>query len=77
MPDANDAIEWDFYTLVDWWNLYGLPALLAAAAITLVVRSRSRPVATTSDVGFRTVLLVGLIHCAWRCRRGCRWRRRF
>ena len=29
MPDVDDAIAWDFLTLVDWWNLYGLPALLA------------------------------------------------
>ena len=57
MPDADDAIEWDFFTLVDWWNLYGLPALLAVVAIAVVVRSRSRPMATRSEDGSRTVRL--------------------
>ena len=39
MPDADDAIEWDILTLVDWWNLYGLPVLLAVVAISVLVRS--------------------------------------
>jgi hypothetical protein len=63
MPDVDDAIEWDFLTVVDWWNLYGLPVLLVIVTFAVLLRSRNRPAATASRDGSKTVLLIGLIHC--------------
>ena len=48
-----EAIEWDFVTLVDWWNLYGLPVLLVVVAIAVLIRSRSRPAAELPSEQFR------------------------
>jgi hypothetical protein len=67
MPDGEDAIAWDFLTLVDAWNLYGLPVLLAIVVVVVLVRCRSRSVRAAWRAGSRTVLLVGLIHVALAC----------
>jgi hypothetical protein len=66
MPDALETIAWDFLTLVDCWNLYALPVLLAVVAVALTIRARarSRRAASAWCDGSRTVLLVGLIHLA-------------
>jgi hypothetical protein len=63
MAGGGDTIEWDFVTLVAWWNLYGLPVLLMVVAIVVVVRSRSRPATTAWLDGSRTARRIGLIHC--------------
>jgi hypothetical protein len=64
MPEIDDAVPWDFLTLIDWWNLYGLPVLLGFAAIMGLIRGRSRPIATEGlDYGPKTVAQIGLIHC--------------
>ncbi len=47
MPEMEDAIEWDFATLVECWSLYGLPVLLAVVAIAVLIQSRSCPAPTT------------------------------
>ena len=64
MPEIEDAIEWDFITLVAWWNLYGLPVLLVVVAIAVLIRSRSRPATTPRQDSSRIVRRIGLIHCA-------------
>jgi uncharacterized membrane protein len=64
MPKIEDSIEWDFVTLVAWWNLYGLPVLLAVVAIAVLIRSGSRPRTTAWQDSLRTVRRIGLIHCA-------------
>jgi hypothetical protein len=63
MPEVDDAIGWDFLTLVDWWNLYGLPILLGLVTIVVLVRARSARAGGVWRRGSRTVLLIGLIHC--------------
>ena len=45
MPPDADATAWDFQSLAEWWNLYGLPAVLVAVALAAVIRQRLRPVA--------------------------------
>ena len=38
MPDDGDLdLYYGFLTIVAWWNLYGLPALLAVVAVVVVV----------------------------------------
>jgi Ca2+/Na+ antiporter len=64
MADASDVIEWDFVTVVAWWNLFGLPVLLLAVAIFLLVRRQSRSAPTAWPDRSRTVGRIGLIHCA-------------
>jgi hypothetical protein len=64
MPEIEEAIEWDFVTLVAWWNLYGLPVLLSLVAIGVLIRARSRPATTTSRDSSQIVSRIGLIHCA-------------
>ena len=69
IPNMEDAIEWNFRTLVDGWILYGLPVLLVIVAVTVLIRVASacrRQVASLETV--RTVRRIGLIHCAWPCR---------
>jgi hypothetical protein len=63
MADGGEAFEWDFATLVAWWNLYGLPVLLLAVAVYVLVRRRSRLETTAGDDPARTVRRIGLIHC--------------
>jgi hypothetical protein len=58
------ATEWDFLTLVAWWNLYALPALLVVIAITIAVRHRSGPTMTRWQDRSRSIRRIGLIHCA-------------
>jgi len=58
------AAEWDFVTLVAWWNLYGLPALLVVVAIAIVVRRRSGPASIFGEHRVRSIRRIGLIHCA-------------
>jgi hypothetical protein len=64
MPEMEDAIEWDFVTVVECWNLYGLPVLLALVAIAVLVRRRSRPEPSGLSDSQRIVRRIGLIHCA-------------
>ena len=64
MPEIEDAIEWDFITLVAWWNLYGLPVLLAVVAVVVLIRSRSRAATTTAWDSSQIVCRIGLIHSA-------------
>jgi hypothetical protein len=61
---ASNAI--DFLTIVAWWNLYGLPALLVVVTVVVVVLGRrharaakgARPVVD----GTLAVRRIGLIH---------------
>jgi len=66
MPDDGDSTPYDFLTMVAWWNLYGLPVLLVAVAVAVVVvlarrHARSAKVAGLVD-GTLTVRRIGLIH---------------
>ena len=47
MPAEAEPNTWDFLTLIAWWNLYGLPALLVVLALILAIRQRNRVVADT------------------------------
>jgi len=38
MPLEAEPSAWDFLTLIAWWNLYGLPALLTVVALILAIR---------------------------------------
>jgi hypothetical protein len=40
MPLEADATAWDFLSLVAWWNLYGLPSVLVAVALAVVIHQR-------------------------------------
>ena len=64
MPDIDGASEWDFVTLVAWWNLYGLPLLLAAVAVIAVARNRYRTPLTSAADGARALSYCGYIHFA-------------
>jgi hypothetical protein len=68
MPDIGDSTEWDFLTLVAWWNLYGLPLLLAAVAVVVVARSWWTNGVTSAGDGARAVTFCGCIHFAWALR---------
>jgi hypothetical protein len=63
---ANDGspTEWDFVTLVAWWNLYGLPVLLVVIAITITIWRRSGPTTTRWQDRSRAIRSIGLTHCA-------------
>ena len=45
MPPEAEPSAWDFLTLIAWWNLYGLPALLIVVALVVAIRQCNRPVA--------------------------------
>jgi hypothetical protein len=62
MPADGDSIEWDFLTLISWWNLFGLPLLLLVVAAAVLIRQRRRPQAAAGLDALRTVRLIGLIH---------------
>jgi hypothetical protein len=42
MVPAAQPSPWDFLTVVAWWNLAGLPALLCLVTLAMVVRQRRR-----------------------------------
>jgi hypothetical protein len=64
MPDVDGTSEWDFITLVAWWNLYGLPVLLAAVAVFTGARNRYRAPLTSADDGALALSYCGYIHFA-------------
>jgi hypothetical protein len=64
MPEPEDAIGWDFLTVIDGWILYGLPILLVVAAAVTLRYGRSHAKANASSDSLRTVRRIGLIHCA-------------
>jgi hypothetical protein len=45
MPPEAEPSAWDFLTLIAWWNLYGLPALLIVLALVVAIRRCNGPVA--------------------------------
>jgi hypothetical protein len=61
MADDSELMEWDFATLVAWWNLYGLPVLLLVVGAVAWLGERARRAAP--DGSLRTVGRIGLIHC--------------
>jgi hypothetical protein len=66
MPDDGASNAIDFLTLVAWWNLYGLPALLVVVTVVVVVlgrrHARSAKVARPVVDGTLAVRRIGLIH---------------
>jgi hypothetical protein len=64
MLETEVAIEWDIGALVECWNLYGLPVLLASVAIVVVIRAWSRPAMTPSRDSSQIVFRIWLIHFA-------------
>jgi hypothetical protein len=63
LGNDRDAPEWDIVTLVAWWNLYALPALLMVAAIAILVRRRAGERPNFSEDFGRSIRRIGLIHC--------------
>jgi hypothetical protein len=43
MPLEAEPSAWDFLTLIAWWNLYGLLALLIVVALVLAIRQYNCP----------------------------------
>lgn len=66
MPDDGASNAIDFLTIVAWWNLYGLPALLVVVTVVVVVlgrrHARSAKVAGPVADGTLAVRRIGLIH---------------
>jgi len=62
MPEDGEVAQWDFLTLVTWWNLYLLPALLVLVVVTVVIHRRLRPASIAGSSGVRTIQRIGLIH---------------
>ncbi len=67
MPEGDIPAAWDFRTLLAWWNLCALPALLLAAAAFVVVRNRrfKRNNIAVIDIGLdgrRLVKIAALVH---------------
>jgi hypothetical protein len=65
MPISDSPTEWDFLTLMSWWNLYCLPAVLVAAAALVFGRPVLRGLQVKTDArldGMRIVRLAALIH---------------
>jgi hypothetical protein len=56
------ATEWDFVTLVAWWNLYGLPVVLVVVAVAVVLGRRSGPTTSLWRDRSRSIRRIGLIH---------------
>jgi hypothetical protein len=64
MPEPENAVGWDFLTVIDGWILFGLPILLVVAAAAVLSHRRSHAESDASSDGLRTVRRIGLIHCA-------------
>ena len=64
MTEPEDAIGWDFLTVIDGWILYGLPILLVVAAAVALRYGRSHAKTSALSDSLRTVRRIGLIHCA-------------
>jgi hypothetical protein len=62
MPEDGEVAQWDFLTLIDWWNLYILPAVLALVVAALIIRRRIRPASTKRLEAAPTIQRIGLIH---------------
>ncbi len=64
MPVSDGPFEWDFLTLMWWWNLCALPFVLVAAALVLGRRAlRGSHAGTDARLdGIRIVRLAALIH---------------
>jgi hypothetical protein len=58
-----DATGWDFVSLVAWWNLYVLPALLVVASIAILVRRHAGAASIFGEEYTRSIRRIGLIHC--------------
>jgi hypothetical protein len=67
MPDGDGTSAWDFLTLVTWWNLFALPALLLATGTFVLLKGRwigrrERKLADIDFDGRRLVRIVTFIH---------------
>jgi hypothetical protein len=62
VPEAGEVAQWDFITVVAWWNLYVLPTLLALVLGALVIHRRLRPANIAGLDGVRTIQRIALIH---------------
>ncbi len=62
MTETGEVAKWDFVTLVGWWNLYLLPALLALVLGALLIHRRVRPANFAGLDGVKTIRRIGLIH---------------
>ncbi len=82
MPPQAAPGSWDFLTLIAWWNLYGLPALLVIVALVVLFRTRKRPVAGSQQESledrrarvarwrFKAIRTIALIHLGLAVRSG-------
>jgi hypothetical protein len=65
MPEGDVPAAWDFRTLLLWWNLFALPALLLAAAALVVIKNRRLDRSIPADIdldGRRLVKILALMH---------------
>lgn len=62
MPEAGDVAQWDFATLLDWWNRFILPAALVVVTLAVVIHRRHRPASTAKLDAAGTIRCIGLIH---------------
>jgi len=62
VTQADEGAQWDFITLVAWWNLYLLPVLLALVVGALWIHRRLRPASVAGLDAVRTIQRIGLIH---------------
>jgi hypothetical protein len=64
MPEGDGPIEWDFLTLVSWWNYGALPIALVAATALVLLGPKLRGLSVKTDPhrdGRRILRLVALI----------------
>jgi hypothetical protein len=65
MPDDDVQSAWDFLTVLSWWNLFVLPALLLVAGVVILVGNRRFKRSSIIDLGRdgrRLVTIAALIH---------------
>ena len=53
MPETGDAAQWDFITLVAWWNLYFCPSCLPSSSVRWSFCGGSGPKARAVRAGFQ------------------------
>lgn len=72
MVEDSGAAEWDFLTLVAWWNLYVLPLCLTIVGCVVLLKSRTKGSLTPERDGLSAVTFVAAIQFVLGLRGGVR-----